>query len=107
MGGPPTPFDETRDLLFRGDIVLPGHPNGVRFTAFDRAGAIFGDQYFVVVRQRPLHLGANFAVVVNNEQFGFHQLAFGSGKKTRKVVPLPGWLATSTLPLCASTIILL
>lgn len=34
------PFDEARDLLFRGDIVLPAHPNGMRFTAFDAAGAI-------------------------------------------------------------------
>ena len=46
MGGPPTPFDETRDLLFRGDIVLPGHPNGVRFTAFDRAGAILRQEVY-------------------------------------------------------------
>ncbi len=27
---------------------------------------------FVVLCQRPLHLGADFLVVVNNQQFGFH-----------------------------------
>ena len=33
-------FDEARDLLFRGDVVLPAHPNAMRFTAFDSSGAI-------------------------------------------------------------------
>lgn len=28
-------FDEARDLIFHCDLVLPGHPNGMRFTAFD------------------------------------------------------------------------
>jgi L-serine dehydratase len=28
-------FDEARDLLFHSDLVLPGHPNGMRFTAYD------------------------------------------------------------------------
>lgn len=28
-------FDEARDLAFHCDLVLPGHPNGMRFTAFD------------------------------------------------------------------------
>ena len=28
-------FDEARDLVFHCDLVLPGHPNGMRFTAFD------------------------------------------------------------------------
>ncbi len=32
-------FDEARDLHFHGDLVLPGHPNGMRFTAFDGQGA--------------------------------------------------------------------
>jgi L-serine dehydratase len=43
------PFDETRDLLFRGDIVLAGHPNGMRFTAFDSAGAIFRREVYYSV----------------------------------------------------------
>jgi L-serine dehydratase len=29
-------FQEDRDLLFRGETVLIGHTNGMRFTAFDR-----------------------------------------------------------------------
>ena len=49
MGGPPVPFDEARDLLFRGDIVLPGHPNGMRFTAFDPAGAILRQEVYYSV----------------------------------------------------------
>ena len=49
IGGPAIPFDETRDLLFRGDIVLPGHPNGMRFTAFDNAGAIVRQEVYYSV----------------------------------------------------------
>ncbi len=29
-------FEEDRDLLFRRDLTLPGHPNGMSFSAFDR-----------------------------------------------------------------------
>ena len=28
-------FEEERDLLFHREQVLPGHPNGMRFSAFD------------------------------------------------------------------------
>jgi L-serine dehydratase len=49
MGCHEIPFDETRDLLFRGDIVLPGHPNGMRFTAFDGAGAILRREVYYSV----------------------------------------------------------
>ena len=31
------PFQESRDLLFRSQLALPGHPNSMRFTALDRA----------------------------------------------------------------------
>ncbi len=31
----PVSFEESRDLLFHTDQVLPGHPNGMRFSAFD------------------------------------------------------------------------
>jgi L-serine dehydratase len=31
----PMLFDEARDLIFHVDLILPGHPNGMRFTAFD------------------------------------------------------------------------
>jgi L-serine dehydratase len=49
MGGPTIPFEEARDLLFRGDIVLPSHPNGMRFTAFDGAGAILRQEVYYSV----------------------------------------------------------
>jgi L-serine dehydratase len=49
MGGPAIPFDEARDTLFRGDIVLPGHPNGMRFTAFDSAGATLRQEVYYSV----------------------------------------------------------
>ena len=32
------PFNENQDLLFLKTQVLPGHSNGMRFTAFDNAG---------------------------------------------------------------------
>ncbi|HXM44211.1 MAG TPA: L-serine ammonia-lyase [Bryobacteraceae bacterium] len=49
MGGRAIRFDEASDLLFRGDIVLPGHPNGMRFTAFDSAGAILRQEVYYSV----------------------------------------------------------
>jgi L-serine dehydratase len=33
-------FEETRDLLFHNDEVLPQHPNGMRFSAFDDGGGL-------------------------------------------------------------------
>ncbi|MGI8744188.1 MAG: L-serine ammonia-lyase [Bryobacteraceae bacterium] len=42
-------FDEPRDLLFHGKTTLPGHPNGMRFTAFDATGAVVKqDVYYSV-----------------------------------------------------------
>ncbi|HEY4233387.1 MAG TPA: L-serine ammonia-lyase [Lacipirellulaceae bacterium] len=38
-GGPTIAFDEARDLLWLRKESLPQHPNGMRFTAFDAAGA--------------------------------------------------------------------
>lgn len=29
------PFEEDRDIVYHADLVLPGHPNGMRFTAYD------------------------------------------------------------------------
>ena len=34
-GQHPVPFHEANDLLFHNDLILPGHPNGMRFSAFD------------------------------------------------------------------------
>ncbi|MEC8027082.1 MAG: L-serine ammonia-lyase [Pseudomonadota bacterium] len=36
-GGPEIAFDPAGDLLFRGDVFLDRHPNGLRFEAFDAA----------------------------------------------------------------------
>jgi L-serine dehydratase len=39
-------FDEPMDLLFHRDEVLPLHPNGLRFTALDAAGATLHREEF-------------------------------------------------------------
>ncbi len=43
------PFDENRDLVFHKDLTLPGHPNAMRFTAFDSSAApLRSEVYFSV-----------------------------------------------------------
>jgi len=49
MGATAIAFDEARDLLFRGEVVLPGHPNAMRFTAFDAAGASLRQEVYYSV----------------------------------------------------------
>jgi L-serine dehydratase len=44
-------FDEARDAIFHRDVMVPPeartrHPNGVRFTAFDGAGAVLAQRTF-------------------------------------------------------------
>ncbi|MBV9295783.1 MAG: L-serine ammonia-lyase [Acidobacteriaceae bacterium] len=39
-------FDEPRDLLYHNDRVLPGHPNGMRFSAFDPNGALLMSEVY-------------------------------------------------------------
>jgi L-serine dehydratase len=39
-------FDEPMDLLFHRDQTLPSHPNGMRFTAMDAAGAVLHREEF-------------------------------------------------------------
>ncbi|HEX3684920.1 MAG TPA: L-serine ammonia-lyase [Bryobacteraceae bacterium] len=42
-------FDETRDLLFHNDMILPQHPNGMRFSAFDESGhELVREAYFSI-----------------------------------------------------------
>ncbi len=42
-------FDESRDLLFYNDVVLPQHPNGMRFSVFDeRRDTIRSEAYFSI-----------------------------------------------------------
>ncbi|MDQ6758308.1 MAG: L-serine ammonia-lyase, partial [Acidobacteriota bacterium] len=42
-------FDEARDLLFRGQLTLPGHPNAMRFTAFDADGNVLREAVYYSV----------------------------------------------------------
>jgi L-serine dehydratase len=43
------PFDLDVDLVLLGDQLLPGHPNGMRFTAFDHTGGqVACDEYYSV-----------------------------------------------------------
>jgi L-serine dehydratase len=43
------PLDESCDLIFRVDQVLPGHPNGMQFTAFDQHGGILAREIYYSV----------------------------------------------------------
>jgi L-serine dehydratase len=39
-------FNEPADLRFHYDLVLPGHPNGMRFSAFDAKGSLLTEAVF-------------------------------------------------------------
>jgi len=42
-------FDETRDFLFHNDMVLPQHPNGMRFSVFDTHGdLLLSEEYYSI-----------------------------------------------------------
>ena len=47
--GPAVPFDEAADLLLVPGTTLPLHANGMRFEAFDAAGALLGAQVYYSV----------------------------------------------------------
>jgi len=49
LGRHPIAFDEARDLLFRGNQVLPRHSNGMRFTALDAHGRKVGEEIYYSV----------------------------------------------------------
>ncbi len=40
------PFIESTDLLFHYNLVLPGHPNGMRFSAYDDQGSLISEAVF-------------------------------------------------------------
>ncbi len=49
LGAHPIAFEESRDLVFRSDRLLPGHPNGMQFSAFDATGNLLAkDVYYSV-----------------------------------------------------------
>lgn len=45
----PIRFEEERDLLFHRDLLLAGHPNGMRFSAFNQQGALMKTDVFYSV----------------------------------------------------------
>jgi L-serine dehydratase len=49
-------FNESADLLFHNDRILPGHPNGMRFQAFDAEGTC-------LLRQVYYSVGGGFIVL--------------------------------------------
>ncbi len=49
LGRHPIAFDEPQDLLYRKDELLPLHPNGLRLTALDAAGAAMHAEEFYSV----------------------------------------------------------
>ncbi len=79
-------FDETRDLIFRREQMFPPgahtqHPNGVRFTAFDEAGAAIEQRTF-------FSIGGGFIIEDGAEQ--------GKEKQTIEV-PFPFHTAAELL----------
>ncbi len=49
LGRKPVGFDDSRDLLFHSGERLPGHSNGMRFSAFDESGNLLaGEVYYSV-----------------------------------------------------------
>lgn len=46
LGARPIRFEPNADLLFHVDQILPGHPNGMRFTAFDVVGNVLASDVF-------------------------------------------------------------
>ncbi|UEM20617.1 L-serine ammonia-lyase [Skermanella mucosa] len=60
-------FDEDGDLVLHRDETLPGHPNGMRFTAFDAEGAVLDTRIFYSI-------GGGF-VVTEEEMFRNERVA--------------------------------
>jgi len=69
--GPTIAFDERRDLLFHRRESLPLHANGMRFTAYDTAGAMLAERIYYSV-------GGGF--VVSDE-------VAGDGTRARRIAP--------------------
>ncbi|MGO9433912.1 MAG: L-serine ammonia-lyase [Terracidiphilus sp.] len=79
-------LDETRDLLFRRDVMYPPgaqkqHPNGLRLTAFDALGAVVDERTF-------FSIGGGFIVEDGLE---------ATGEKQPTAVPFPFHTAAELL----------
>jgi L-serine dehydratase len=46
LGVQPVPFDEAKDLLFDRELILSGHPNGMRFLVYDAPGKLIHSDTF-------------------------------------------------------------
>ena len=57
------PFFEARDIFFHKDQTLAGHSNGMRFSAFDRAGGRIAEQVYFPI-------DGDFIVREENEPVG-------------------------------------
>ncbi|MFC7047773.1 L-serine ammonia-lyase [Emcibacter nanhaiensis] len=79
-------FDETRDIHFRMDELLPHHSNGMEFTAFDKAGEQLAREAFYSV-------GGGF--VVSEQELGSNYPAPVQGP-----VPYPFDHASDLLATC-------
>jgi L-serine dehydratase len=80
-------FDEPMDLLWHRAERLPGHSNGMRFTALDAAGG-------VLHREESYSVGGGFVVTAE-------ELAAGGASATEAVrVPYPYGSATELLAQC-------
>jgi L-serine dehydratase len=87
-GGHPIGFSEKTDLLFNKRKTLPHHPNGMRFTAFDKNGDLLIERDYYSV-------GGGF--VVNLDQAETDRIV-----KDETPLPYPFTSGDELLKLCAS-----
>ncbi len=77
--GPEVEFDDALDLIFHMDQMLPGHPNGMRFTALDADGnKLLAEEFYSV--------GGGFVSRSGHDGAGDQSrpespLSFGSGEE--------------------------
>ena len=74
-GGRRVAFDETRDLIFHRDMVLPGHPNAMRFTAGTRAAVYYSIGGGFILKEGQSAASQNRAPVPYPVQSGAEMLA--------------------------------
>jgi L-serine dehydratase len=77
QNGPPV------DIVFHKDLVLPGHPNGMRFTAFDAEGKTLHTEVYYSI-------GGGFLASDSKQSRGPVPYPFSSGAELL-AYPLPIW----------------
>ncbi|MDP2291541.1 MAG: L-serine ammonia-lyase [Actinomycetota bacterium] len=87
LGESAVDFDVATDVVLHTDESLPGHPNGMRFEAFDRSGAL-------LLEHRSYSVGGGF--VVDHDQLD-------APIATDTAVPHPYTSADELLAMCAAT----